>query len=91
MRMFRIWFLLVCVVSSTDWAFCQNVQAKLSGRVYSTGVALDKVSLTLKNLDTNQVYTASSRARGHYNFSNLPPGNTNSLPSTPDSINIRSG
>src|SRR5215475_11266728 len=49
--------------------------AQLNGTVQDTnGAAIVKASITLRNLDTNQAYTAASNDVGYYIVPNLAPG-----------------
>src|SRR2546428_794303 len=51
-------------------------QAQLNGSVRDqSGSAIVKAPITLRDVDTNYVYTASSDVAGYYIFTNLPPGN----------------
>jgi len=50
--------------------------AQLNGSVRDqTGSVIVKAKVTLRNLDTNQTYTASSNTVGLYIVTNIPPGN----------------
>jgi carboxypeptidase family protein/TonB-dependent receptor-like protein len=50
--------------------------AQLNGTVRDqTGSVIVKATISLRNLDTNHVYTASSGTTGFYILPNLPPGN----------------
>src|SRR5713226_3148761 len=62
----------------TQPAFSQLTiaQAQLNGSVRDqSGGAIVKATITLRDVDTNYVYTASSDVAGFYIFTNLPPGN----------------
>src|SRR5215467_2262682 len=49
--------------------------AQLNGTVQdANGAAIVKASITLRNLDTNQAYTANSNDVGYYIVPTLPPG-----------------
>ena len=49
--------------------------AQLNGTVQdANGAAIVKASITLRNLDTNQAYTATSNDAGYYIVPNLLPG-----------------
>src|SRR5262249_32162960 len=49
--------------------------AQLNGTVQdANGAAIVKATITLRNLDTNQAYTATSNDAGYYIVPNLPPG-----------------
>src|SRR5215470_15240824 len=50
--------------------------AQLNGTVQdANGAAIVKATITLRHLDTNQTYTASSNDAGYFVVPNLPPGN----------------
>src|SRR5882672_2488706 len=69
----RIVFLLSCSIP----AFSQAIigYAQLNGTVQDTnGAVLVKASITLRGVDTNQVYTASANDAGFYLIPSLPPG-----------------
>src|SRR6516225_5222908 len=49
--------------------------AQLNGTVQdANGAAIVKATITLRNLNTNQAYTATSNDAGYYIVPNLPPG-----------------
>jgi outer membrane receptor protein involved in Fe transport len=49
--------------------------AQLNGTVQDTnGAAIVRATITLRNLDTNQAYAATSNDAGYYIVPNLPPG-----------------
>lgn len=49
--------------------------AQLNGTVQDTnGAAIVRATVTLRNLDTNQAYAATSNDAGYYIVPNLPPG-----------------
>src|SRR6266852_8411981 len=51
-------------------------QAQLNSSVRAqSGGAIVKAAITLRDVDTNYAYTASSDVAGYYIFTNLPPGN----------------
>ncbi|MGC2695545.1 MAG: TonB-dependent receptor [Candidatus Angelobacter sp.] len=51
-------------------------EAQLNGSVHDpTGSVIVKAAVTLRNVDTNQVYKASSNGVGYYILTNIPPGN----------------
>ena len=51
-------------------------EAQLNGSVRDqTGSVIVKASVALRNVDTNQVYKASSNNAGFYILTNVPPGN----------------
>lgn len=50
--------------------------AQLNGTVRDqAGNVLIRATITVRNIDTNLVYTASSNSAGYYILTNLPPGN----------------
>jgi hypothetical protein len=53
-----------------------TAQAQLNGTVRDqSGRVVAKASITLRDVDTNQVYTDISSDSGYYIFTNVPPGN----------------
>ncbi len=69
----RIIFLLSCSIP----AFSQAIigYAQLNGTVQDTsGGVLVKAAITLRGVDTNQVYTAVANDAGYYLIPSLPPG-----------------
>lgn len=59
-------------------ASCQVsiVQAQLNGTVHDqTGSMIVKAAITLRDVNTNHVYTTTSNASGYYILTNIPPGN----------------
>ena len=51
-------------------------QAQLNGTVRDqSGGVVQKATLTLRDVDTNRVYSTSSNTSGYYNLANIPPGN----------------
>src|ERR1051326_5232188 len=53
-----------------------TAQAQLNGTVCDqTGSVIVKASVALRNVDTNQLYKASSNNAGFYILTNIPPGN----------------
>ncbi len=77
----RIWALfmlvLVFVLSyGTASAQVSSAEAQLNGSVHDqTGSVIVKATITLRNVDTNQIYKTSSNSVGSYIFTNIPPGN----------------
>src|ERR1044072_8131418 len=64
-------------LSSAGSAFAQAViaVAQLNGTVRdSTGAVVPNASISLRNLDTNRAYTATSDSSGYYIVPNLLPG-----------------
>ncbi|HEY6947030.1 MAG TPA: carboxypeptidase regulatory-like domain-containing protein, partial [Candidatus Acidoferrum sp.] len=75
----RLWaFLGVLILSPwAKLAFPQatTAQAQLNGVVHDqSGGAVANASITLREVDTNSVYTAKSNADGLYTFAIVPPG-----------------
>src|SRR5882762_2575195 len=81
-RLMRVRFALpilaiVAVVGSTLPAFSQvsTSQAQLNGSVLDpSGRAIVQATVTLRNLGTDQLRTASSNGQGYYIFTNVTPG-----------------
>ena len=73
-------FLLV-LFSILIFAACASAQlslsqAQLNGTVRDQqGGAVLRAKVTLRNVDTNQAYTATTNTSGNYLLANLPPGN----------------
>src|SRR5262245_47867024 len=66
-------FLPVC--SSVAYSQATTSLAQLNGTITdANGAVIVKASITLRNLNTNQVYTASSNDAGFYLVPSLPPG-----------------
>ncbi len=68
---------LALVFGCVQQAFSQVTiaQAQLNGSVRDpSGSVVVKASITLRDVDTNHVYTASSNDVGYYILTNLPPG-----------------
>ncbi len=79
---FRAHFLLVALLfvfalASPITIHAQQVaDAQLNGAVHDqTGSMLVKATVTLRNVDTNHVYTATSNSTGYYILTSVPPGN----------------
>ncbi len=77
----RSWFLIVVgilvLLGSSLPAFSQVTiaQAQLNGSVRDqSGGAVVNASITLRDVDTNRIYTAHSNDVGYYILPNLPPG-----------------
>ena len=63
---------------SSDAALAQvsAAEAQLNGSVRDqTGGMVVKAAITLRNVDTNQVYKTASNGVGTYILTNIPPGN----------------
>lgn len=53
-----------------------TAEAQLNGTVHDqTGSVIAKAFVSLRNVDTNQVYKAASSGVGYYIVTNVPPGN----------------
>src|SRR5258706_6713764 len=68
---------VVFVLSCSIPAFSQALigYAQLNGTVQDTsGGVLVKASISLRGVDTNQVYTAVANDAGYYLIPSLPPG-----------------
>jgi outer membrane receptor protein involved in Fe transport len=66
--------LLVCVLPAA--AQVTTARAQLNGSVRDqSGDVVVRAALTLRDVDTNQIYTSSSDSAGYYILTNLPPGN----------------
>ena len=73
LSVFAILILLGCVNSAFSQA--TNSFAQLNGTVQDVnGGVIAKATVTLRHMDTNQVYTAASNDTGYYLVPNLPPG-----------------
>ncbi|PYP92339.1 MAG: hypothetical protein DMG65_04485 [Candidatus Angelobacter sp. Gp1-AA117] len=73
-KAFAIFLLAVLAISP---AFAQGTlsQAQLNGTIHDqTGSVIVKAAISLRNVDTNHVYTANSNSSGYYILTNLPPG-----------------
>ena len=67
-------FVLLCC-SQTIFAQVGAAQAQLNGVVRDqTGSVITKAAVTLRNVDTNQTYGASSNSEGYYIVANVLPG-----------------
>src|SRR5262245_28385904 len=65
--------LLAC--GNPAYSQATNSFAQLNGTVQdANGAVVVKAIITLRHLDTNQTYTASSNDAGYYLVPNLPPG-----------------
>ena len=77
----RYWaFLMLALIfllsHRTALAQVSAAEAQLNGSVRDqTGSVIVKASVALRNVDTNQVYKASSNNAGFYILTNVPPGN----------------
>src|SRR5215813_3308865 len=68
---------ITILLSCVNQAFSQATTsfAQLNGTVQdANGAAIVKASITLRNLDTNRAYTATSNDVGYYIVPNLAPG-----------------
>src|ERR1051326_7539542 len=76
-RNWAILLLIVVVLSSpTVLAQVSAAEAQLNGSVRDqTGSVVVKASVSLRNIDTNQIYKTSSNSVGLYVLANIPPGN----------------
>src|SRR5215831_8481063 len=81
MARFRVTFvvlfaILVFLAASPAFSQVSISQAQLNGTVRDqTGSLIVKATVTLRDVDTNRVYTATSNTSGYYILANLPPGN----------------
>ena len=81
MARFRVTFvvlsaLLVFLAALPALSQVSISQAQLNGTVRDqTGSLIVKATVTLRDVDTNRVYTATSNTSGYYILANLPPGN----------------
>ena len=67
-------FLLVAAAAATAGA--QEFRATVKGQVADTSqAALPGATVTVQNLDTNEVATATTNDQGTFEIKNLPPGN----------------
>jgi outer membrane receptor protein involved in Fe transport len=69
---------VVMVLGLAQPAFSQvtAAQAQLNGTVKDqAGGVIVKATVTLKNVDTNHVYTTTTNGDGFYILANIPPGN----------------
>ncbi|HVO82166.1 MAG TPA: TonB-dependent receptor [Terriglobales bacterium] len=72
-----VWIVVALVVCLVPCAFGQATVsfAQLNGTILdSSGRAVVGASVTLRDISTNQTYSASSNASGYYVVPNLPPG-----------------
>ncbi len=70
-------FSVAILIGCANSAFSQATTslAQLSGTVQdSSGAAVAKVAISLREIDTNRVYSATSNETGYYLAPNLPPG-----------------
>jgi outer membrane receptor protein involved in Fe transport len=77
-RMGLLAFLVTVIfLSFGNAAFAQGgtTAAQLNGTIHDeSGAAVAKATVTLRDTDTNRVYTATSNDAGFYVMANLPPG-----------------
>src|SRR5713101_1380181 len=69
---------IAAFLACTEPVFSQVItaQAQLNGSVRDqSGSVIVKAAITLRDVDTNYVYTATADVAGYYIFTNLPPGN----------------
>src|SRR5947209_18998701 len=74
----RLTLLLTFVLTISGAALAQLSlsQAQLNGTVHDQqGGAVVRAKIDLRNVDTNQPYTATTNTSGYYLLANLPPGN----------------
>jgi carboxypeptidase family protein/TonB-dependent receptor-like protein len=75
-RIARYSLLVLIVFVITSISAAQTTDAQLNGSVHDqTGSVIVKATVTLRNADTNHVYTATSNSAGFYILTNVPPGN----------------
>lgn len=68
--------LFLIVSSAAVWAQVTAAEAQLNGTIRDqTGSVIVKATVSLRNVDTNRVYTATSNSAGLYILANVPPGN----------------
>jgi hypothetical protein len=72
-----LFFALLLLSSSlTVTAQISTAEAQLNGSVHDqTGGMIARATLSLRNVDTNQVYKAFSGSAGYYILTNIAPGN----------------
>src|SRR3954469_23763612 len=73
-----IMFVLLLLFLSCNAAYAQSsaAEAQLNGSVRDqTGSMIPKAAVTLRNVDTNQLYKTTSNNVGFYILTNVPPGN----------------
>src|SRR5262252_2279463 len=74
MAVFGFIFLLGCAIPALGQVSVSVAQ--LNGTVQdSNGAVVPKATITLREVDKNRVYTATSNDAGYYVVPNLPPGN----------------
>ena len=67
---------LLCVVPLAASAQVSSADAQLNGTVRDpSGSVIVKATVSLRNVDTNHVYTATSSSTGAYILTSVPPGN----------------
>src|SRR5215471_20164398 len=77
-RLASVFLLAILVFFAASPALSQVsiAQAQLNGTVRDqTGSLIVKATVTLRDVDTNRVYTTASNNTGYYILANLPPGN----------------
>src|SRR5215469_13185397 len=81
MARFRVTFVVLSAIlfflaASPAFSQVSISQAQLNGTVRDqTGSLIVKATVTLRDVDTNRVYTATSNTSGYYILANLLPGN----------------
>ena len=77
-RVFALVMLALVLFLSCIAAYAQSsaADAQLNGSVRDqTGSMVVKAAVTLRNVDTNQLYKTASNSVGFYILTNVPPGN----------------
>ncbi len=72
-----LWLVPLLLISvSLGFSQVGSSEAQLNGSVKDqTGSVIVKAKVSLRNVDTNRVYTANSDSSGFYILTNVPPGN----------------
>ncbi len=71
------WMLSICVLAACTGttAFAQSTTGSIYGTVTdSTSAVIPNATITVTNLETNQIYRATSNGSGNYVFPSLSPG-----------------
>ena len=75
-KLFGIHLLLLSLLIYPAFSQVSSTDAQLNGTVLDqTGRVIVKATVSLRNVDTNQVYNTTSNASGFYILTNVPPGN----------------
>jgi hypothetical protein len=77
-RSFALVMFALVLFLSCNVAYAQSsaADAQLNGSVRDqTGSVIPKAAVTLRNVDTNQIYKTASNGVGFYILTNVPPGN----------------